>query len=53
MHAINKTRNAKAMLKQWRFQPNSFMTKIGISFAEKTRQAILDSRRIEKSRQPN
>ena len=51
MHAINKTRNAKGMLKMWRFQPNNFMTKISRSFAEKTHQAMIYSKRIENKHQ--
>jgi hypothetical protein len=52
MHAINKTRNAKGMLKMWRIQPNSFLTRIGKSFAAQTREAILYSKRIEEKRRP-
>lgn len=51
MHAINKTRNAKGMLKMWRFQPNNFMNKVGSSFAAKTREAIIYTKRIESRRQ--
>ena len=51
MHAINKTRNTKGMLKMWRFQPNNFMTKVGSSFAAKTREGMLYSKRIENRRQ--
>ncbi len=52
MHTINKTRDAKGMLKLWRFQPNSFMTKMAKSFAAKTRESILYAKRLEKRRQP-
>ena len=51
MHAINKTRNAKGMLKMWRFQPNNLMTKVGRSFAAKTREAMLYSKRIDNRHQ--
>jgi len=34
----------------WRFQPNNFMTKVGSSFAAKTREAMIYSKRIESKR---
>ena len=46
MHTINKTRDGKSMLRIWRFQPNSFMTKAARSFAEKTRDAVMYARRL-------
>jgi hypothetical protein len=52
MHTINKTRDAKGMLRLWRFQPSTFMTRAAKAFADKTRQSILYAKRFGKTHQP-
>ncbi len=48
MHTINKTRDAKGMLRLWRFQ-NNFITRATKAFADKTRQSVLYAKHFEKS----
>ena len=47
MHAINKDRNTKGMLKLWRFQPNSFLSRVGKSFATQTLETMLYAKYLE------
>ena len=49
MHAINKTRDAKGLLKLWRCQPSQLMKKISKDFATKLWEAAY-LERIHKNR---
>ena len=40
MHTMNKTRDAKGLLRIWRYQPNRLLTKVGKDFAEKVRETL-------------
>ena len=40
MHTMNKTRDAKGLLRIWRYQPNRLLTKVGKAFAEKVRETM-------------
>ncbi|GEM_PF-5019021 len=52
MHTMNMTRDAKGMRKMWRFQPQSFVSRMGKIFAARTREAMLYSKRLGQRYQP-
>ncbi len=54
MHAVNRSRNTKGMLKMWRFAPNSgLLAKAGRSFAAQTREALNRVKYPQQHHQPS
>lgn len=51
MHTANRSRDAKGMLKLWRFLPNRLMAKVGKSFMNSTHEVMNFSNHFSKRRQ--
>lgn len=44
MHAVNRTRDAKGLLRIWRCQPNTLIMKVSQDFAAKVRETMYADR---------
>lgn len=50
MHTMNKTRDAKGLLRIWRYQPNRLLSKVGKEFADKVRETLYLEKHLQMKR---